>query len=432
MKKVIVRAPALSRSGYGEHGRFVLRALRSREDLFDIYLININWGQTGHIWEDNEERKWIDEIQAKTHIYISSGGQFDISMQVTIPNEWEKMAPVNIGVTAGIETTKVAPQWIEKSTLVDRIITISEHSKQVYENTTCQAQNIETGEVFPDFRCTTPIDIVHYPVRDFEPAKLDLNLDHDFNFLTVAQISPRKNMHNTIKWFVEEFKNDEVGLIVKCNIKCDSTQDRFETEKAITQLLNENKDRKCKVYLLHGSMTENEMTALYQHSKIKSLVSLTHGEGFGLPIFEAAYNELPVVAPDWSGHVDFLYVPIKNKKTGKIKNKAHFAKVEYTLQPVQKEAHWDGVLQKDSLWCYANEISYKKRLREVYKDYNRFKSQAKKLNKWIRKNFTAEKQYTRTIDSVLQTLGCSEEELKEVADITSWLNLLESEIVEHD
>mgnify|MGYP005811828877 FL=1 len=400
MKKIIVRAPVLSRSGYGEHGRFVLRSLRSREDLFDIYLININWGQTGWTWEDNEERRWIDATLDKTYAYINSGGQFDISVQVTIPNEWEKMAPVNIGVTAGIETTKVAPQWIEKSILVDKIITVSEHSKQVYENSSYQAQNKETGEVIQDFRCTTPIEVVHYPVRDFEPAKLDLNLDHNFNFLTVAQISPRKNMHNTIKWFVEEFKNDEVGLVVKCNIKCDSTQDRLETEKAITQLLNENKDRKCKVYLLHGSMTENEITALYQHSKIKSLVSLTHGEGFGLPIFEAAYNELPVVAPDWSGHVDFLYVPIKNKKTGKTKNKAHFAKVEYTLQPIQEEAHWDGVLQKDSLWCYANEISYKKRLREVYKDYNRFKSQAKKLNKWIRKNFTKEVLYKKFVNSI--------------------------------
>ena len=58
-----------------------------------------------------------------------------MSAQVTIPNEWEKLAPINIGVTAGIETTKVSPQWVEKSKLMDKIITISEHSKQVYENT---------------------------------------------------------------------------------------------------------------------------------------------------------------------------------------------------------------------------------------------------------------------------------------------------------
>ena len=38
MKKVLVRGPILSRSGYGEHARFVYRILKSREDLFDIYI----------------------------------------------------------------------------------------------------------------------------------------------------------------------------------------------------------------------------------------------------------------------------------------------------------------------------------------------------------------------------------------------------------
>ena len=36
-KTIILRAPVLTRSGYGEQSRFALRALRSREDLFDIY-----------------------------------------------------------------------------------------------------------------------------------------------------------------------------------------------------------------------------------------------------------------------------------------------------------------------------------------------------------------------------------------------------------
>ena len=184
-----------------------------------------------------------------------------------------------------------------------------------------------------------------------------------------------------------------------------STIDRLETKRAMDRLLGEYENRKCKVYLLHGSMTDEEMTALYQHPKIKALVSLAHGEGFGLPIFEAVYNELPVIAPDWSGHVDFLYVPVKDKKTKKEKLKAHFAKVKYTIQPIQKEAVWDGVLQADSMWCYAEQGSYKMRLREVYKDYQRFKSQAKKLNKWVRKNFIAEEQHKQVVDIVLKHTG---------------------------
>jgi len=410
MKKVLVRGPALSRSGYGEHARFVLRALRTREDIFDIYLHSTNWGKTGWLWEQNEERQWIDKLIHKNVAYVQSGGMFDMTIQVTIPNEWEKIAPVNIGVTAGIETTKVAPQWIEKSQIVDHIITISEHSKNTFLNSVYQAHNEQTGEMIPNFRCTTPMDVVHYPVKDFEPAELDIDFKTDFNFLTIAQISPRKNFVNTIKWFVEEFIDQPVGLVAKVSTINNSTADRSHTKKTIEKMLGEYKNRKCKVYLLHGSMTDEEMTSLYQHPKIKAYLTLTHGEGFGLPIFEAAYNELPIIAPDWSGHVDFLYAPVKDKKTGKEKVKAHFAKVKYTLQPIQKEAHWDGVLQKDSMWCYAEQGSYKMRLREMYKDYNRFKSDAKKLNKWIRKNFNAETLYDKFCQYLLNYVDTTSNE----------------------
>ena len=291
-RKVIVRGPALSRSGYGEHVRFVLRALRSREDLFDVYLLNINWGNTGWIWDDDEERRWMDKVLLDTMAYIKGTEKpvFDMSVQVTIPNEFERMAPINIGVTAGIETTKVAPQWIEKSQIMDKIITVSEFSKNVFMNTVYEFHNKETGQVVENFRCTVPIDVVHYPVRDFDPVDIDLDLEYDFNFLTVAQISPRKNMENTIKWFVEKFKDEEVGLVIKANIMKDCTMDRLNTEQIITNLIEKHKDRKCKVYLLHGTLENGEMSALYKHPKIKAYLTLAHGEGFGLPLFEAAYN----------------------------------------------------------------------------------------------------------------------------------------------
>ena len=85
MKKIVVKGPALSQSGYGEHTRFVLRSLRSRPDLFDIYFININWGQTSWIYEDSEERRWIDFLLGKTIQHTQQKGEFDISLQVTVP-----------------------------------------------------------------------------------------------------------------------------------------------------------------------------------------------------------------------------------------------------------------------------------------------------------------------------------------------------------
>lgn len=415
MKKVLVKGPVLSRSGYGEHARFVLRSLRKHQDKFDIYIENINWGHTGWLFSDSEERKWLDANIKKTALYTSENGQYDLSLQVTIPNEWQNLAPVNVGITAGIETTRVSPIWITNSRLVDRIITISNHSKNVYEKTSYTAVNNDTGETIEDYKCVTPIDIVHYPVRDYEPKAVKLNLETDFNFLTVAQWAPRKNLENTIKWFVEEFIDKNIGLVVKTNVANNSIIDKYETEKRIKNILNLYDNRKCKVYLLHGDMTDNEMTSLYRNPKIKALVSLTHGEGFGLPLFEAAYNELPVIAPDWSGHVDFLYKPTKNKK-GKIRNKAYFAKIDYDISPIQQEVVWDGVLEKESMWCYPKQGSYKMKLREVYKDWGRFKKQASELKEWISETFAQEGQYDKMVNSILSAFPEIEEETIRVFD----------------
>ena len=404
--KVLVRGPALTRTGYGEHCRFVLRALRQVEDL-DIYLVPVNWGQSSWVWEDSEEREWLDEIIKKTAIYGQQGGQYDISVQVTIPNEWQRMAPVNIGVTAGIETTKVAPIWLQKCNEMDRIITVSEHSKQGLVDTEYEGVDQRTNQKAM-LRNLKEVDVVHYPVKQHEKLPdLELDLDTKFNFLTVAQWGPRKNIHNTIQWFIEEFiDNPEVGLIVKTFAKGGSILDRYAIEKELASFVKKYENRKCKVYFMHGDLSDEEMHSLYSHDSVHALVSLTHGEGFGLPLFEAAYSGLPIIATDWSGHLDFLYMPARDKK-GKEKLKPHFARVDFDMQPVPAGAVWNGVIQKDSMWAYPQQGSCKMRLREVYKDYSRFKSQAGKLQKWICDNFEEGKQLEEMKDKILSACGQS-------------------------
>ena len=124
-KKILLKAPLLTRSGYGEQARFALRSLRSREDLFDVFIQPLQWGQTSWMSDLDDEREWIDHTIEKTIGYIQQGGQFDISFQVTIPNEWERLAPVNIGYTAGIETNKVAHQWLLKGNEMNKIVAVS-------------------------------------------------------------------------------------------------------------------------------------------------------------------------------------------------------------------------------------------------------------------------------------------------------------------
>jgi|TARA_Y100000996_G_scaffold391841_1_gene354130 glycosyltransferase involved in cell wall biosynthesis len=421
-QKVLVVGPALTLSGYGEQTRFALRALRSQEDQYDIYLNTTSWGATGWLHEDNEEREWIDSLLHKTVQFGQQNGQFDMSLQVTIPNEWQKIAPVDVGYTAGIETTRVSGEWIQASRNIDRIIVVSNHSKEIYENTQYDMIDQQTHQKVGVAKCEVPVISVNYPVKSFDPVDLGLNFSTDFNFLTVAQMGPRKNVPATIEAFVEEFHDDEnVGLVLKVFHMACSTMDRIFVKQQLAEALKRWPDRKCKIHLLHGHLSDAEMHSLYAHPQIKGIFSLTHGEGFGLPLFEAAYTGLPVIAPGWSGQMDFLFAPSNSKKSNKMR--PHFLRVEHDMDNIPDEVVWEGVLVKDSQWCVPRINSAKEQLRALYKDHSRYKGQATRLKKHIVANFTKEQKYKEFCDAF-----AAEQNL----DIDSWLSELEIDVEEHE
>jgi glycosyltransferase involved in cell wall biosynthesis len=379
-KKVLIRGPILTASGYGEHARMVYRALKSEPDVFDIFIHPLPWGQTSWLWEDNQERRDVDELINKTQVYVQNGGQFDIAVLVTIPNEWERIAPLTIGVTAGIETSKVSAQWILKANeVVDKIVVPSEFSAEIFKKTTYKAQDQFGKEI--ELKLERPIEVVGYPVKKFDSLpNLNLNLDYDFNFLCVAQAGPRKNLEKTIDYFYKTFKDKKVGLVLKISKANNCVRDKMFCMDMVKGFQSQYPDALCKIYLLHGFMTDAEIHALYVEPKIKCLLSLTHGEGFGLPLFEAAYSGLPIISHEWGGQTDFLFIEENGKK------KSYFAKVEFDLKTIQSEAVWEGLLEKDSMWAYPKEFSVCTKMMEVYKDHGRFKGQAKKLKEYILSN----------------------------------------------
>jgi glycosyltransferase involved in cell wall biosynthesis len=323
-----------------------------------------------------------------------------------VPNEFEKIAPVNIGYTAGIETNKVSPQWIQKSNAtVDKVIVVSNHSKKTFLDTKYTIQNSQTGETTDDWGLQIPVEAVNYPVRIVDPEPLDIDITTNNNFLVVSQWGVRKNLENTIRWFVQQFEDDEdVGLIVKTNTASDSIMDREFTAARLTALLGENPNRKCKVYLVHGELSPSQLTWLYQHETMRALINIGHGEGFGLPLFEAAYNGLPLITIPWSGQMDFICKP--NKKGKKY---PRVARVDFDIKQVQPEAVWDGVVQKDSMWAYAKEQSYKRVLKDVLEKQTHYRKEAEALKNYILEEFTEEKMLAAFAEHVYNP---SEEELE--------------------
>jgi len=379
--RVLLEAPILTRSGYGEHARLVHEALTQRSDL-EVMINPLNWGQTGWDVPEGDVKVgvelfagYIAHCQAK-----NENPAFDMQIHVGIPNEFEKKAPYSICITAGIESDRVDPSWLMKTHQgIDKIIVPSNHAKEGFVRTSYEVHN-KTNDTKTIVDCACPVDVIGYPVKEIEVEEIDLELATDFNFLTIAMMGPRKNIETTISGFIKEFREDkDVGLIIKTGLGRASVMDRFATKKTIEGLVNKCGDRNCKVYLVHGELSESQIHSLYLHPKVKAYVSTTHGEGYGLPIFEAAYSGLPIIATGWSGHMDFL--------TGKLKGKEKklFSKIDYEIKTVQKEAVWKNIITEDSKWAYPRELDYMKKMRSLYKNYGMYKKWATVLNETVRK-----------------------------------------------
>ena len=412
--KILLEAPILTQSGYGEHSRLVFESIKKVTQ--DIYINPLAWGSTPWIVNDTEDdvHRCITRFHEYNKLAQSQGSNpsFDVQIHVGIPNEFNKRAPYSVCVTAGIETNRVSANWLMKTHQgIDKLIVPSEHSKTGFTDVSYEILNKKNNQK-TIIGCNCPVDVVPYPVKTFdEGEKVDIELDTDFNFLTVALLGPRKNIENSIEWFMEEFKDEEnVGLVIKTARARSSLMDRIDTKEHLKRITSKHKDSKCKLYLLHGNMSESEIDSLYKNDKIKAYVTATHGEGYGLPIFEAAYNGMPVVATDWSAHLDFLTSEMK--ENGKVKNKKMFARVNYNLSAIPKEIEWKDILVEGSLWAIPDKKSFQDQLRKVYTNYGMYKKWAASLKDKILKTHSKDRVMEQMNQSIFGPLGSNLEDMK--------------------
>ena len=382
---ILYRGPVETRSGYGAHARDILFALREM-NLFDIVIDSCGWGSTPMtaLEEGNEFHTWI-----KQHIVTQLQGLPDIYIQVTVPNEFRRFGKFNIGITAGIETTIAPVEWINGCNTMDLIITTSTFSRDVLLSSVYNENEKNTGKLVKQHRIEKPVKVLFEGAdlniyNDTPKGTLDLNIEEDFAFLFVGHWlkgnlgQDRKDIGMLIKTFAETFKDDEVkpALVLKTSSAAFSIRER-ETFVAKIKDLVKDVENAPSIYLLFGELSDDEMNNLYNHPKIKAMVSITKGEGFGRPLLEFSLSGKPVIASNWSGHKDFLPV-----------DKAIL--VGGTLTDVHESAQ-DNFIIKGSKWFTANYNELADVLKLVIKDYDQFLERGQKLKIENRDKFSIQK-----------------------------------------
>jgi glycosyltransferase involved in cell wall biosynthesis len=400
MKPTLVfQAPVATRSGYGDHARDLLHSLY-KLDKFDIKIISTRWGNTpmDALNYNNEFHKWIvDNINPKVE------QKPDIYIQVTVPNEFQQIGHYNVGITAGIETTACALDWIHGCNRMDLIIVPSEHAKKSLIGTVYNEANQQTGQLIKQHKIEKPVEILFegFNENDFgtnEVATINVldEVKEDFAFLFVGhwlkgnEGEDRKNVGMMIKTFAMAFRDEKVkpALVLKTSSATFSVLDREATVSKIRHALAKDYG-KVPVYLIHGDMNPSELNGLYEHPKVKAMLNFTKGEGFGRPLLEFSLTGKPVIVSNWSGHLDFL-------KDGAVL-------LEGELKNVHESAA-DQFLLKESQWFNVNISKALQTIKDVYKNYDKYKTAAFQLGKQNKQNFSLSKM-TKLFDSILDKYG---------------------------
>ena len=402
MKKLcVVSCPIATRSGYGSRSRdFVRSLIELKDNEWDIKILPQRWGNTPQtalteVDSDLTSRLMVGQMNQKPDIWI----------QITIPNEFQPVGHFNIGVSAVIETADASPQFIEGCNRMDLTLVSSNHSARTL-TTVYEKHDDKTKQKLGDIKLNKPVEVLlegfnetiydnKLPIHK-SVSEVMSDVKEEFAFLFVGHWlqgnlgHDRKNVSGLIHTFLNTFKNKskKPALILKTSITSPGITNIHELRKRIEMIKGMVDSKNLpNIYILDGDLSDEEMNSLYNHPKVKAHVSFTRGEGFGRPLLEACVSGKPIVASNWSGHLDFLHPDFNFLVGGE-------------LQKVDPSAANDWIL-KDSNWFTINYGEASGMLKWIYDNYKKAEERSRKNRKFVKENYTIRKM-TELLDQILQ------------------------------
>lgn len=390
----VISCPIDTYSGYGSRSRDLAKAIIEL-DKYDVKILPQRWGNTPWNFINDHEEEWGFLRQ-----YILTAPQLpkqpEIWSQVTVPNEFQPVGKYNIGYTAGIETTVCAPEWIDGVNRMNVTFVSSNHAKRVFEESSFEQKDQQTQQTVRVIKLEKPVEVLfegaditkYLPIETKEITSIDLSgIKEDFAYLFVGHWlqgdigEDRKNVGLLIKAFYETFKNKskKPALILKTSMQGTSYMDREEILKRIANIRKTVASVNVpNVYLLHGEFSDTEINQLYNHPKVKAMVSLTKGEGFGRPLLEFSLVKKPIITTNWSGHTDYLDSEFVSLIGGELK-------------PVHSSAVVPNMILAESAWFSPDLAFVGHYLKDVFENYKKYSESAKRQAYKSRTEFSYDK-----------------------------------------
>ena len=397
-----ISCPIDTFSGYGARSRDIVLSL-IKSGKYDVKILSQRWGNTpfGFLQESNPDHKlMLDCIQQSSQL----PRQPDVWAQITVPNEFQPVGKFNIGITAGIETTLCAAPWIEGMNRMNLNLVSSEHAKKVFQDSRFEKRNSQTQQIESLVELKAPVEVLFEGVdlNKYKAINLDPNsqileilneVSETFCYLFVGHWikgdfgEDRKDISGLIKTFLETFRNQKSrpALVLKTSSATSSIMDREDILEKIRSIEATVEGDLPSIYLLHGDLTDGEVNELYNHPKVKAFVSFTKGEGYGRPLLEASLTSKPVLATNWSGHIDFLSADMSVLLPGQLKQIHPSAIVQDMLIP-------------ESKWYTVDYKAAADKLKDVYKNYKKYTDGAKRQAYRSRTEFSLDKMSEKLIN----------------------------------
>ena len=408
---IVYQGPIENRSGYGDHARDLIKAL-VLTGKYDIDIISTRWGDCP--MDALSDNKSLTEVELAMKACITNSPnlpkQPDVFIQVTVPNEFTPIGKANIGITAGIETDLCDASWIEGLNRMDLNIVPSNHSAKVFHNTSFDKMDEKSKEKLGELKLAKQIAVLFEGVdTDIFSKELPIPksmndslsaIKEDFCFLYVGHWLKGKMGHDRkdtgmlIQTFCNAFKHKkkQPALIVKTSGAGFGIMERDDFINRIEEIRASIGGSVPNVYFLHGDLEPQELNGLYNHPKVKAMVSFTKGEGFGRPLLEFSTSAKPVIASNWSGHTDFLHPDYSILLPGELKE-------------VHKSARWKDVINAGSKWFYADYNNAARIMRDVYKSYKEYIPGSRKQAHLSKTEFSLNKMneiFVSIIDDVIK------------------------------